>query len=768
MAVPLQPHEASTGRHAEKGAPVPRRPQPRALPRLPTSSASGGRVAWTVPVVLGVVGGILLGLGIGWGSVALLAGLLLAWSDARPLLAAAALLGSAAGFGSVRMQAAQADPITPWIGAQVTLTGDWDGQFLTLSDPRARLAVAPKPGIPAGRVTLSGRLVRPDSRRIPGGFDQAAWLRSQGGLFLPTPTAILVAARVRSSTPEHGLRGWFRRGLITGLGVREAALMEAVELGDRNDIGQEKFAEGYGVRDAFNRAGLAHLMALSGQNVALITGVLIWLLTRLGARPAWRYGVPAALLIPYSVQLVGFSPSITRAVIMGIAVMIGLAVGRGKPDSLGITAFAALACLLPFPMWLLDVGFQLSFLAVLALLLSGKVADLLPRQWPMWIRLALVATVLAELGTLPIIASTFGQIPLVGLPANLLAGAVMVVLVPLGFLAGLLGPAAILVNWLVSIFANMLLLIAETFGRAPVLSWGTVSAAGYLAYALAAGAGVLWLRGRIRAPAALGTVLACMVFTALPPRLNPPHEIVFLDVGQGDSTLIRLPGFTALIDAGGSVNSDYDVGGRTVVPALRALGVRKLDLVVATHADTDHIEGISGVLRGLPVGELWIGQLKTDDPVLTAVLLTARERRVPVREVRRGDQLKVSGLTLNVLWPPGNVWSTADNDNSVSMTLEVPTAGGKLWRTAILGDLADPAEAMIGLGHLDLLKAAHHGSRFSSGAEMLAQTHPADVLISVGRNTYGHPHPAVLARIEEVGAKVWRTDQLGTVRWPLP
>ncbi|ANE42845.1 competence protein ComEC [Deinococcus puniceus] len=739
------------------------------MPKFPASPTSGGRLAWTVPAVLGVIGGILLGLGIGWGGLAVVVGLLLAWFDARPLLAGAALLGGAAGFGSVRVQAAQPDPMTPWIGAQVTLTGDWDGQFLTLHDPRARLAVAPKPGIPTGRVTLSGRLVRPDSRRIPGGFDQAAWLRSQGGLFLPTPTAVLMAAQVRSSTPENGLRGWFRRGLTVGLGQREAALMQAIELGDRNDIGQEKFAEGYGVRDAFNRAGLAHLMALSGQNVALITGVLIWLLTRAGVPNLWRYLAPALLLVPYLVQLVGFSPSITRAVIMGFAVMIGLAVGRGKPDGLGITAFAALACLLPFPMWLLDVGFQLSFLAVLALLLSGKVAALLPPKWPMWLRLALVATVLAELGTLPIIASTFGQIPLVGLPANLLAGAVMVVLVPLGFLAGLLGPAAILINWLVSIFANMLLLIAETFGRAPVLSWGTVSAAGYVAYALAAGAGVLWLRGRIRAPAALGTVLACMVFTALPPRLNPPCEIVFLDVGQGDATLIRLPGFTALVDAGGSVNSDYDVGERTVLPALRALGVRKLDLLIATHADTDHIEGISGVLRGLPVGEMWVGHLKTDDPVLTAVLLTARERRVPVREVRRGDQLKVSGLTLNVLWPVGNVWSTEDNDNSVAVTLELPTAGGKLWRTAILGDLADPAEALISAGKLDLLKAAHHGSRFSTGQTVLAQTRPEDVLISVGaRNTYGHPHPTVLARIQAVRAKVWRTDQMGTVRWPLP
>ena len=250
-------------------------------------------MAWTVPAVLGVMGGILLGLGVPWGGLALLAGLLLAWSDARPLLVEPPCWAARQAPARCAFRPARPDRMTPWIGAQVTLTGDWDGQFLTLHDPRARLAVAPKPGSPAGRVTLSGRLVRPEGRRIPGGFDQAAWLRSQGGLWLPTPTAVLVAARVRSSTPENGLRGWFRRGLVTGLGVREAALMQAIELGDRNEIGQQNFAEGYGVRDAFNRAGLAHLMALSGQNVALITGVLIWLLTRAGVPTLWRYLTPA-------------------------------------------------------------------------------------------------------------------------------------------------------------------------------------------------------------------------------------------------------------------------------------------------------------------------------------------------------------------------------------------------------------------------------------------------------------------------------------------
>lgn len=741
-----------TGRHA-----VP--PRPAAV--SPTRAASG-RLAWPVPLALGVMGGILLGLGVWWGGLAVLAGAVLTVLDGRAALAVLALLGAGLGCGSQRLNAARPDRMAPWVGAQVTLTGEWDGQFLSLEDPPARVAVSPKPHVSPGRLVVRGRLIRPQDRRVPGGFDQAAWLRGQGGLFVPTPTTVLVAAKVRRSTSEGGMRGWFRRGLTAGLDQRQAALMQAVELGDRNDIGQENFAEGYSVRDAFARSGLSHLMALSGQNVALLTGAVIWLLIRFRVPLVWRYVLAAAFLGPY-LLLIGLSPSIFRACLMGGAVLLGYALGRGRPDPLAVIALAAVLCLLPFPLWLLDVGFQLSFLAVLGLTLSGRLAQRLPERWPMWLRLALVATVLAELATLPVIAGTFGQLPLVGLPANLIAGAVMAALVPLGFLAGLLGPLAVAVNWLTGLLASLLLLLVEGFGRAPVLTWGGVGPAGFVASGVAALAGVLWLLGRVRVPVVLATLLACAVLTLLPGVLHPARELVFLDVGQGDSTLVRARGLNVLVDGGGSVGSDFDVGTRTVVPALRALGVRSLNIVVATHADTDHIEGLPAVLRTFPVGELWIGQRKTDDPVLTQLLAAAQERGVPVREVRRGDRVSMDDVTLTVLWPQGHVWSTEDNDNSVALTVE-----SRGFRTALLGDLPDPAGAMLGVGNLDLLKAPHHGSRHSTGKALLRESTPRDVLISLGRNTYGHPHPNVLARITEAGAKVWRTDELGTVRWPLP
>ncbi|WP_161883380.1 ComEC/Rec2 family competence protein [Deinococcus alpinitundrae] len=217
-----------------------------------------------------------------------------------------------------------------------------------------------------------------------------------------------------------------------------------------------------------------------------------------------------------------------------------------------------------------------------------------------------------------------------------------------------------------------------------------------------------------------------------------------------------------LIDGGGTPRGDYDVGARTVLPALRAMNVRSLDVMVATHADADHIEGLTSVMLGLPVGKLWIGERK-DDPNLNMLLRAAEQRHVPVREVRRGDRVQAGEARFTVLWPVGQPFSKADNDNSVVVRLDTPR-----FHTVFLGDLPDPIEGELGVGQLDVLKTAHHGSHFSTGAAFLQETRPKNAVISVGRNTYGHPNSQVLDRLAAIGTRIWRTDQVGTVRWPLP
>lgn len=719
-----------------------------------------------LPPVCGLMAGILLGFGSPWGWLLAVLGLGLAFASRRLWLIPLVLLAGVLGQWREQSWEQTPDTLAGYIGGNLTVQGHWDGQFLSLSDPPARIALSPRPSAPPGEVTVRGVLTRPPGRRIPGGFDYAFWLRSQG------VRTLLAAATVTASTPEQGFRSWFRRGLASGLPPQEAALLTAVQLGDKNALGsldrntrtQSDLAQGYGVQDSFTRAGLAHLMALSGQSVALLVGLLTLAFARtpLGRVGMWRYPVMMALLLGF-LWLVGTAPSIVRAVSMGELALIGLWLGRGRLDVYGVLCLTALGGLTSQPAWLFDAGFQLSYLAVLGLTLSGRASAKLPERWPEWLKVPVTATLLAEAATLPVVAGSFHQLPLVGLPANLLAEAVMAALVPLGFVAGLLGPLGWLPNTVNGLLLDALLWIAQTFGQAKALPWGTVSAEGYAAYAVFAATGVLWLSGRVRLPVLALVALLCTLGTALPARLLPAREIVYLDVGQGDSTLIRANGLSMLIDGGGTPRGDYDVGAGTVVPALHALGVTSLGVVVATHADSDHIEGLQSVLRLMPVGELWIGQRKEDNPVLSALLSVATAKHIPVREVRRGDSVQSGDIALNVLWPEGPPWATASNDNSVAIELVSPR-----FRTAFMGDLADPAEELLGTGKLDLLKLAHHGSRFSSGEAFLQETQPANAVISVGRNTYGHPNGDLLARLAARNVKVWRTDQVGTVRWPIP
>ena len=737
-------------------------PQTKTLQGRPETRPT---LAPTVPLFVGLLAGILLSSGLIWPLVFVLS---VALYDRRMLMLGAALLGLGLGFWRGHdALLPRANLLHIYSGQNVTLEGDWDGQFLHLKDPPSSVALSPRPQSEAGKLSVSGRLGDPPSAQNFGSFNYRSWLELRG------VRSVLYGAKVKSSVPSSGFRNWFERGLHVGLTERQGALMTALELGDRDEVKNLSLTNTEGsltVQTAFTRAGLAHLMALSGQHVAILVGMAMFALSGLGL---WRYPLLIVLLGLY-LTLVGVQPSIVRAVLQGGAVLLALWVGRGRLELVGTLALAGVLSLTVYPLWVFDIGFQLSYLAVLGIAFTPALSSRLP-PWkgpdgkgvPKWlergIKEGLVITVVASVATLPLIAHSFGQIPWVALPANIVCGPFMLLLVPLGLLSGFLGPGAVLINPLVGILCDVLLSLVGFFAGPDPIPWGRVSPAGFALYVVWAAALMLWTLRRIRAPQFLGLTLAAILVSALSARVNPPREIVFLNIGQGDSTLVRLGNFTALFDGGGTPRGDFDVGAKTVVPALHSSGVFHLDLVVATHADSDHIEGLSSVLRQMPVGKLWIGERKSGDSVLDAVLEAARERGVPVQEVRRGDSFSVGGAKFEVLWPQGTFNPEQDNQNSI-----VTRISSGSFRTAILGDVASDVENRLGLGPLTVHKVAHHGSRFSTDARLLEETRPQYAVISVGRNTYGHPNSDLLERLQNQGVKVLRTDRVGAIRFAIP
>jgi competence protein ComEC len=633
------------------------------------------------------------------------------------------------------------------------------------------------------RILLRGRVRPMMGSRNPGTDTSRLRLLSRrigarvyadGSLVLLGPGEPSLVERARVE-----LRGLLDRSIAPGRGRQ---IVRALVLGDRHSVGTE-------VRRSFARAGISHLLAVSGLHLTLLAGGVLLLLRRglLRIPPLARRidvrvaAVPVALAAALAYTLLtGAAPSTTRACIMTAACLLGLCSGR-PPDLVRPLGLAALGLLVLDPLNLFRPGFQLSFMAVVGI---GAAASRAPRS-----RLSALAltTLVATAATAPVVAYHFHIVSLAGLLTNLLAIPLTTfVLLPLalcGAVVGLVWPAAgapLLAGagWVASRIADGAAMVADS--DILVLRW---SPAPLVALA-ATGVTLAFLAPRRTWPrrALLAAALVLIGVSAargLVRRVVTPRvEATFLDVGQGDSTFLELPGgATLLVDAGGSHGGRWDPGAARVVPFLAAQGVRRLDIVVASHPHPDHIGGLAAVLESVEVGELWVCWHETErcllpppappdcNPWLRAVLEQARRRGVPVRRPR---VVKLGRATVRPLWPRGTGSACADpaldaNDNSVVLRVE-------FGRGALLlaGDVEAPAEVdLVALGGLrsQVLKVPHHGSDSSSSLAFLKAVSPRVAVVSCGAgNSFGFPDEQVVERYRSLRIPLVRTDRLGAIR----
>lgn len=644
-----------------------------------------------------------------------------------------------------------------------------------------------RPALAAGQpVGLAGRLRPSPARRNPADFDYGAYLRRRG--VFATLTTYDAGAVVATGRPPPGIsrllytaRARVRAHLARFVPAPEAqALLQALLLGDRRQIDPE-------VRSRFVATGLMHLLAVSGLHVLLV-GMVLYnllrpLLLRLGLR--WsameraRTAVTLVLLVAYAL-LTGLPASVVRAVVMA-AFFMGGALAQRPLSGLNLLGLAALVLLLASPAYLFDVGFQLSFSAVGALIVLGPVAR---QQWPgaweavpvlRWLAGSVTASLLATLGTLPILLYHFGFASFAGLVLNLPAIPLTLLVLAAGLLtvlfAGWVPALATLTGASASLLGEALLALAT--GGADLLGWaawrGFVTSPWLLcgfALLLMAVAATRW-RGRL---AVLS--LACPVvglWLGLAQGVARPHlDVLFFDVGQGDATLIRLPGGRhLLVDAG--VRDRYtDQGLRTILPHLARYGIRRLDAVVVTHPHSDHLGGLPALLRAIPVGRVLVSGHPYDSGLVAETRQLLDSLGLRAEPVAAGDTLALDpAVRLHVLWPRN---PSALDPNDASVVLRVAYG-----QTAFLltGDVEAAAEARLAaypaaLLQADVVKVAHHGSSTSSTAGFLGplsqEGAPALAVVSVARsNRYGLPDEEVLARWQALGTTLWSTADAGAL-----
>jgi len=566
-------------------------------------------------------------------------------------------------------------------------------------------------------------------------------------------------------------RGHLVRRLEAMYGPR-APLVAALTLARKEGLDPE-------LREAFARSGIAHLLAISGFHVGVVALILLTLFRRVRFRPR-RAALGAALGTWAYVALLGFPDAACRAAVILTAVAASRM--RGRPPARWGPLGAALVVLLAMdPRRIAAPGFQLSFAGaagltawapgVRARLSGGRL------RLPGSVASAVAAGVAATIATLPVVAWHFERVSLVGIPATLVASPLVALSLP-GALASLAADAVhpAVGRFLAGGVDVVLSALEATTRMCAALSWASlwvprswvpVAVAGALFAALITRGRRVRARARRRV-AALGAVAAITAWPALVTvQARGTLEILAIDVGQGDAIALRTPGGRwALVDAGPP--RPGDPGGAPVVRELRRRGVRRLELLVLTHPDLDHVGGAEAVLASLEVGAVLEPSRPTGKDAYVALLEAAQARGVPWRMARAGQRFEIDGVSLEVLSPPGPEVAAAEDateSNAVSIVLAVRY--GEL-DALLTGDAPKSVERAVSAEvgpSLEILKVGHHGSATSTDSVLLATTHPRLALVSVGRgNRFGHPAPEVLARLRRFGVEIHRTDREGTLR----
>jgi competence protein ComEC len=567
--------------------------------------------------------------------------------------------------------------------------------------------------------------------------------------------AVLVLVALGNSS---AIRERAADGLGRGMPEREAALARGFVLGEDEEIDER-------TEEDFRRAGLSHLLAVSGQNVTLLALLAMPLLGALGIPLRERLFWVLALIAVY-VPVAGAGPSIQRAGVMGAMGLLATLGGRrvSRLYALGVAVLVTLAI---DPAVAADVGWQLSFAAVLGILLLAKplreriASRLGGGPWRRALAEGVAVTVAATLATAPLIAFHFETVSTTTLAANVLALPAVAPAMWLGMCsAGLAQLPGLPMEPLNGLNALLLAYVAQVAEWCAAPGWAELhvdlDGRGLVLAYLGLGAGLLvcwrWPRGTL---AFAAVAVACWLpFPSLGGGVAgpPPHglRVVVLDVGQGDAILLEPAHAPAILVDGGPP-------GDGLARKLEAAGVDRLGATVVTHDQSDHAGGIEELLGDLPVERLLFARLGRE------LVTQATAAGADPEQIVAGRELRSGALQLRVLWPPATLLGVAaagQDPNLLALVIEAR------WRDFSMLLTADAEAESVPLqpGPIDVLKVAHHGSDDAGLADLLERARPRLAVISVGAgNPYGHPTATTIATLARHRVPTLRTDEEGQI-----
>ena len=633
------------------------------------------------------------------------------------------------------------------------------------------------------RISAFSTLKLPDLPRNSGGFNYRRYLKTQKIYLTAMAKETKIIGKNQLSFIEElseKVREKVRKFIENTLDNRSSGILQALIIGDDRKIEED-------IQEQYKKAGMIHLLVVSGGHVAFLVMLITYILEMINIGKNKRKYSLILMIIMY-IFITGCTPSVLRAGIATIIIIISSLIGR-QNDTLTTIGLVALLLILENPNVIYSLSFELSFLRALGILLgSPKLNKTMNKVLRHKISEAVSLTLSAQLFVSPITLYNFNTIYFGGVISNIfsmsLAGIIMmygIILFPI-YIA--IPPFGMILAKPLELLIKLMNLIANIFSNVPFLNYilptpnilQIIIYYAVLFYILEIDERIFWKRisnlpkvyskkhynKLISLVCGVMSILIVILITNILPK---PLEIAMIDVGHGDSILITTPHRKSiLIDTGDSYISKgkkYDIGEKTVLPYLLDKGIGKIDLLVLSHLDSDHIGGFNSIINSLKVNKVGISinnLVKHKGKDIEKMI----EKKSEKVYLKKGKKFSIDGVNFTILSP--NKKETVDDENNDSIVMLMEYEGVK---ALFMGDMESEAEEelLTQFNHLDIdiLKAGHHGSITSTTESLIKATTPKIALISVGTRFESIPSDIVLNRLRSAYSKIYRTDKMGEV-----
>lgn len=624
------------------------------------------------------------------------------------------------------------------------------------------------------KLQISGEYQEPNKARNYKGFDYKNYLKINkiyGIIRVDLYTNIIIKHQKNLSNFKlliHKIREKLKQNIQELLTKETYALGIGILIGDNSRI-NEKIVED------FKNSNLSHMLAVSGAhiNYVVLTVSILFTKKRAGIK-AQR--VVTIMMMLFFMELTQMTSSVVRAGISCIIYMLASLLYR-KADVINAMAISTLLILLNNPFKLFDIGFQLSYAGTLGIILFCNLINIpIKNKLLKYLKDSIIISISANIFIIPIMMYQFHTISLTFILSNLLAGPLLGISIILEIIVLLISFMSINIAAIPAKVLNILLIliinIANWFSNIEISKIYVITPKiiSIVAYYLICAAIILKQKNRKIIVIIMLTVLIINLFPT-PKKLR----INFIDVGQGDSTLIRTEtNKVILIDSGGSTaSSSFDVGNKVLLPYLLDRRIKKIDFIIVSHFDADHCQAFETVIDNINVRKVVVCKQSMITQEYLNIINKCKKKNIKIIVVERGDKLKIDKRAEFEILHPGERFLDDGkgglNANAIVCKMNYKLNNGKIFSILFTGDIEVEAEKELEQVYgkklkADILKIAHHGSKTSSREEFIKLVSPKIALIGVGENNkFGHPADITLERLEKENVKVYRTDQMGEV-----